>query len=59
MNSATNSIGTPPTVPAVEELFAQYRAATPPVYDELLDAAGTMRPHWRGFVQAFRELGRQ
>jgi uncharacterized circularly permuted ATP-grasp superfamily protein/uncharacterized alpha-E superfamily protein len=52
-----NSIGPLLTASVEDDLFARYRAAAPG-YDELLDATGSMRPHWSGFVRAFQDLGR-
>ena len=38
------------------QLFSSYR---PPagVYDEMMDAAGCVRPHWRPFIESIEKLG--
>lgn len=41
-----------------EALIAAYRAQ-PGLYDEMVDAQGAIRPHWRGLLDRFGALGDQ
>ena len=47
---------TPDMALAREALLAGYRAQ-PGVYDEMVDANGDVRPHWRPFVDRFAAEG--
>jgi uncharacterized circularly permuted ATP-grasp superfamily protein/uncharacterized alpha-E superfamily protein len=38
------------------ELLGQYRPSIPGGFDELIDTAGAVRPHWRGFLEGLAEL---
>ena len=47
-----------PPVPPASEGFADGYGALPATYDEMLDADGSLRPHWRMFVSMLDDLGR-
>ena len=46
----------PHEAPELDRLLAGYRADAA-AFDEMLAPDGTVRPHWRGFVERFAALG--
>lgn len=48
----------PPREGELDRLLAGYAAAAAP-FDEMLAGDGSVRPHWRGFVDGFASLGEE